>query len=91
MAYELILSGRVQGVGCRYYCAHVGKTLNIHGNATNLPGGDVRVIAVTDSRQLAENFAAALRDNMFGIRFAGRIISVSVSEVSSIPHGDYEW
>ena len=91
MAYELILSGRVQGVGCRYYCAHVGKALSIHGNATNLPGGDVRVIAETDNRQIAENFATALRDNMFGIRFAGRIISVSVSEISAISHGDYEW
>jgi len=91
MAFELILSGRVQGVGCRYYCAHVGKALSIHGSATNLPEGNVRVIAETDNRQLAESFASALRDNLFSIRFAGRIISVSVSEVSSIPHGDYEW
>jgi len=91
VAFELILSGRVQGVGCRYYCAHVGNSLNIHGSATNLPGGSVRVIAETDSKLNAEKYAAALRDNIFGIHFAGRIISVSISEISIVPSGDYVW
>ncbi|HEY1406756.1 MAG TPA: acylphosphatase [Spirochaetota bacterium] len=91
MAYEIILGGRVQGVGCRFYCAHVGRELNIRGSATNLPDGTVSVVLDTDDREIAERYAIAAKDNLFGIHFSGKIISASVLAANRPVHGDYDW
>ncbi len=38
-----IVSGRVQGVGFRYYTSQQGQTLGLTGYAKNLANGDVEV------------------------------------------------
>jgi acylphosphatase len=91
MAYEIILKGSVQGVGCRYYCGNVARRLGVRGSATNLPDGSVSVIAETDRIDLARTLAASLKDNLLGLRFHGLIESAELYEVKSPHGGDYEW
>lgn len=49
---ELIVSGRVQGVGFRNYVSQIAKDLNIKGTVRNLSNGDVKIIAQTDDDTL---------------------------------------
>ncbi len=44
-ALEIIISGKVQGVGFRYSALAKAEELDIHGFAKNLPNGDVLIEA----------------------------------------------
>ncbi|MGH2574106.1 MAG: acylphosphatase [Ignavibacteria bacterium] len=44
-AVKITVSGRVQGVGYRYYVYHVAQALNLNGYAKNLFNGDVEIYA----------------------------------------------
>ncbi|MGL4369378.1 MAG: acylphosphatase [Spirochaetota bacterium] len=91
MSWEIILSGRVQGVGCRYYCARAAKAMGLRGAATNMEDGTVRVILDTDDREQALAYARAAADNAFGLHFYGKI-SRYEARFSGLPvSGDYEW
>ena len=91
MAYELILTGRVQGVGCRWYCGHVGQRMGIRGAASNRDDGTVQVILATDDRAKAGAYASALKENSFGLTFWGRIERVDLAETGLSVCGDYSW
>ncbi len=54
------VSGRVQGVGFRYYADHVAEQLNLAGTVRNTMDGGIEAIAEGDEAQLHE-FLAALR------------------------------
>ncbi|MFW6365358.1 MAG: acylphosphatase [Spirochaetota bacterium] len=89
MTFSVSLTGRVQGVGCRYYCAQVARRMNVHGSASNMRDGSVEVILTVSERSEAESYAKALKENSFGFNFHGRIDSVSVSEHTGSTAGDY--
>lgn len=91
MAFQVILSGHVQGVGCRYYCSRYGTIQGINGSATNLHDGTVRVILETDNRFEAESYEKALVENSAGINFAGRIDSTVLKEWKGPVKGDYSF
>lgn len=42
---EYRVSGRVQGVGFRWFCVHAAERLGVRGYARNLPDGSVEVVA----------------------------------------------
>jgi acylphosphatase len=42
---RILVTGRVQGVGFRYFAATRARALGLHGYARNLPGGQVEVVA----------------------------------------------
>lgn len=44
-AYRFIVSGRVQGVGYRYFALHAAEELKVAGFARNQPDGTVEVVA----------------------------------------------
>lgn len=44
----IIVRGRVQGVGFRWWAASQARQLGITGHAKNLPDGDVEIIAQGD-------------------------------------------
>ncbi|MBZ5538354.1 MAG: acylphosphatase [Acidobacteriia bacterium] len=46
------ISGRVQGVGYRYFVYHSAGQLQLRGYVMNLPDGDVEVYAIGDFAQL---------------------------------------
>ena len=54
------VSGRVQGVGYRYYAAHVAGELGIVGTVSNLADGGVEAVAEAEETSLHE-FLKALR------------------------------
>lgn len=45
MSLHLILSGRVQGVGFRYFVLEEARALRLTGYVKNLAGGEVEVLA----------------------------------------------
>jgi acylphosphatase len=59
-AFRYVVSGRVQGVGYRYFALRTASELGVSGFARNLPDGRVEVVAEASEAALAE-FEAALR------------------------------
>ena len=57
---EAQISGRVQGVGYRYFAAHVAGELGVVGTIRNLEGGGVEAVAEAEEASLHE-FLRALR------------------------------
>lgn len=45
IAKKYIISGRVQGVGFRWFIKKIAETLDIKGYVMNLPNGDVEIWA----------------------------------------------
>jgi acylphosphatase len=59
-ARRFFVSGRVQGVGYRYFAANAAEELRIGGYVRNLPDGRVEVYAIGTRDQLCQ-FAQELR------------------------------
>ena len=53
-AYRYLVSGRVQGVGYRYYVLREAERLGVAGFARNLPDGRVEVVAEGSEEVLGE-------------------------------------
>ena len=54
--YEIYISGRVQGVGYRYFVYYKAKALGIKGSVKNLGDGRVKVIAIGENtKKFIEN------------------------------------
>lgn len=60
VAYKYLVSGRVQGVGFRWFVQQQANKLNISGTVKNLINGDVEIIAQSDISTL-ENFKSQVR------------------------------
>lgn len=75
---EIIISGRVQGVGYRFFATRVANSLNIRGSIRNIFSGKVKIIAIGEENDL-NLFVAELHD---GPLMAG-VDKVKVSELHS--------
>jgi acylphosphatase len=75
IARKYVVSGRVQGVGYRFFAERVGNQLGLRGYVKNLWNGDVEAYAIGDEVQL-EEFRRRLAE---GPR-AGRVTSVEESD-----------
>ena len=91
MLFRLQIKGRVQGVGCRYYCRENARLMKMHGSASNLYDGSVEVLIDATDRKHAEEYAENLRTNRFDIGFFGKIISIGIEEYYGQVKGDYLW
>lgn len=60
-AKKYIISGRVQGVGYRYWAQREGSRLRVKGYVKNLYNGDVEVYAIGDEKTLS-NFKEILKE-----------------------------
>ena len=69
---QVRVSGRVQGVGYRYFAQHTATALGLSGTVRNLPDGGVEAIAEGPEPQL-KAFVAALRQGPH----AGRVDDAS--------------
>jgi acylphosphatase len=67
VARRFLISGRVQGVGFRYFTQDTARRENIHGSVRNLPDGRVEATAEGDEDAIAR-FEAALRHGPPGAR-----------------------
>ncbi len=54
LAKQIIVHGRVQGVGFRYFVQHVGNRLGVVGNVRNCPDSTVEIVAEGSERKLSE-------------------------------------
>jgi acylphosphatase len=54
IAKKYVVSGRVQGVGYRFFAERVANQLGIHGYVKNLWDGNVEVYAIGDAASLEE-------------------------------------
>lgn len=57
---HIVVKGRVQGVGFRYFTEALAQRMGIAGWVRNLPGGDVEILARVAAHQRA-GFLAELR------------------------------
>ena len=73
-----LVSGRVQGVGFRYWVRQEAESLGLTGSAANLPDGRVEVVA-DGLRDACEALLAVLRSP--GTPGQVREVSVTWSEV----------
>jgi acylphosphatase len=60
-AYRYVVSGRVQGVGYRYFVLRQADSLGVSGYARNLSDGSVEVVAEGSESALAD-LEARLRE-----------------------------
>ncbi len=61
MQARIVVSGRVQGVGFRFFAARHARRLGVGGSVRNLPDGRVEIVAEGD-RAALEALVAALGD-----------------------------
>jgi len=81
VARRYLISGRVQGVGFRYFAAAAAEREHVAGRVQNLPDGRVDVEAEADSSAL-ERFERALRTGPPG----ARVDAVDVTELTTSAH-----
>jgi acylphosphatase len=67
VARRFLISGRVQGVGFRYFTQHTAARENVHGRVRNLADGRVEAEAEGDAEAM-ERFERALRHGPPGAR-----------------------
>lgn len=58
---QIVVSGRVQGVGYRWFAFQAARKLKIEGTVRNLPNGDVEVFASGPKENL-QTFLELLKD-----------------------------
>jgi acylphosphatase len=77
VARRFLISGRVQGVGFRWFARETADREGVHGWVRNLPDGRVEALAEGDAEAL-ERFERSLRHGPRGAR-------VDDIEVDSLP------
>ncbi len=60
IAYKIIIQGRVQGVGYRWFAMQMAQKFNVNGHVSNLINGDVEVFVQGDDPSVQE-FISQLR------------------------------
>jgi acylphosphatase len=53
-AKQIIVYGRVQGVGFRYFVQHVGNRLGLCGNVRNCPDSTVEIVVEGDAGKISD-------------------------------------
>lgn len=91
MIKKVLLYGRVQGVGCRGYCARYARKYLINGSATNLNDGSVCLLLKINDELVLQRFVASLVSNPDGLLFYGIIDDVSISDYIGKTDGDYNF
>jgi acylphosphatase len=77
-AARFLISGRVQGVGFRWFVARRASELGVTGWARNLPSGQVEVVAAGDAGAIGQMEAS--------LRAGPTLARVESVEKSEIPH-----
>ncbi len=80
---RLLVSGRVQGVGFRWFARRTAVELGVTGWVRNLPSGDVEVQAAGSPSALAR-----LKQELERGPGGARVSSVSEEQIASVPEWD---
>jgi acylphosphatase len=82
-ALHLLIDGRVQGVGYRWFARQAGRELGLTGKVRNLPDGRVEVHAAGDPEQLVR-----LLDRLREGPPAARVREIAEEELATVPDWD---
>jgi acylphosphatase len=82
-ALRLWVSGRVQGVGFRWFVRHVARELSLTGRVRNLPDGRVEVEAAGNGPALD-----ALRQRLRQGPPGARVTRLDEQELAAVPDWD---
>ncbi|HEY7112178.1 MAG TPA: acylphosphatase [Thermoanaerobaculia bacterium] len=85
IARRLVVSGRVQGVGFRFFAERAARELAVAGWVRNLPNGSVESVAEGEEDAIAR-YVERLRE---GPRM-GRVTELRVEEIAVIGYRDFE-
>ncbi|HNX24412.1 MAG TPA: acylphosphatase [Spirochaetota bacterium] len=91
MIKKVILKGRVQGVGCRGYCAKYARKFHINGSASNQYDGSVKLLLNVNDEIVFKRFITSLITNTEGYMFWGSIDDISIDDYSGKTGGDYNF
>jgi acylphosphatase len=81
LARIYVVSGRVQGVGFRYFVSHLAKIEGLHGWVSNRPDGCVEIQAEGE-RDALERFERKVRQGPP----ASRVDDVDITDVGATGH-----
>lgn len=84
--YHLLVSGRVQGVGYRYFARDAARALGLGGWVRNVRGGGVEV-EVEGEREVIDRFIEGLRQGPP----LSRVLGVEVQEMEAVGTGGEEF
>ena len=79
---SVIVTGRVQHVGFRYFALKEASALNLAGTVRNMENGDVKII-VSGSSELLDDFLASIRRGPGWARVDGL-------KIQELPYEDFE-
>ncbi len=79
-ALHLLIDGRVQGVGYRWFARQAGRELGLAGKVRNRPDGRVEIHAAGDPERLAR-FIDRLREGPP----AARVTEIAEEELATVP------
>lgn len=85
IARRLIVSGRVQGVGFRFFAERAAREFAVSGFVRNLPNGAVEAVAEGEEAAIAR-YVERLRE---GPRM-GRVTDLRVEEIAVSGYRDFE-
>lgn len=71
---QATVSGKVQGVGYRYFATHVAHQLGLDGSVRNLSNGDIEAVAEGEEALLGE-FIGQLRQGPSTARVADVLVA----------------
>lgn len=63
--YHIIVSGRVQGVGFRYFCVMNAQKFNLTGSVRNMSNGNVEIFVQGDPNNIDYFMNVIEKGNMF--------------------------
>ncbi|WP_024653046.1 acylphosphatase [Borrelia persica] len=59
--YQYFISGKVQGVGFRFFTEQIAKKIGIKGFVKNLDDGRVEIVVFSNNNEQIESFEKALK------------------------------
>lgn len=85
IARRAVISGRVQGVGFRFFAERAARELGVKGWVRNLPGGSVETLAEGEADAVAQ-YLDRLREGPG----PGKVTSVTAEDVPPRGYGSFE-
>jgi acylphosphatase len=81
--YHLYISGRVQGVGFRWYAQRIGEKIGVYGWVRNLADGRVEIVVEGEDRKIDE-FIEELKEGYLGINIK------EIEKIEEVYKGEFQ-